>query len=151
MANSLPGAHNGDASGHQRRTSGSATDWTIIREFFARTIPHFNHSIRSNSVNPAVRDRVNCVNARLRNALGEAHLFIDPRCRELIRDLEQVSWAPGASEIDKRDPARTHDSDALGYYVSQLFPLRSIGGHESSGPLFQITCKKLLMTPIFIR
>jgi len=126
----------GDASGHQRRTSGSATDWTIIREFFARTVPHFNHSIHSNSANPAVRDRVNCVNARLRNALGEAHLFIDPRCRELIRDLEQVSWAHGASEIDKRDPARTHASDALGYYISQVFPLRSLGGHQSSGSLF---------------
>jgi hypothetical protein len=131
----------GDASGHQRRTSASATDWTLIRQFFAQTMPHYCHQIRSNSANPIVRDRINCVNSRLRNALGDARLFIDPRCRELIRDLEQVAWATDstgqvASDLDKSDPARTHSSDALGYFIAQAFPLRPLGGHQSSGRLF---------------
>jgi hypothetical protein len=131
----------GDASGHQRRTSASATDWTLIRQFFARTMPHFVYEIHSNSTNPAVRDRVNCVNSRLQSAAGEARLFIDPRCQELIRDLEQVVWAIDSNgqvstELDKSDPARTHASDALGYFIAPSFPLRPFGGHNSSGSLF---------------
>jgi hypothetical protein len=105
----------------------------LIRHFFARTIPHFSYSIRSNSVNPAVRDRVNCVNSRLRNAAGDARLFIDPRCRELIRDLDEVAWRK--SDIDKSNPARTHSSDALGYFIAQAFPLRTLMGHQSAGRL----------------
>jgi hypothetical protein len=112
----------GDSSGHQRRTSADATDWTLIRQFFAPWKPRFNISIRDTSINPAVRDRVNCVNSRLRSHHGEVRLFIDPKCRELILDLEQVVWSVDAS-IDKSDSARTHASDALGYFISQAFPL----------------------------
>jgi len=46
---------------------------------------------------------------------------IDPSCRELLADLEEVNWKVDAHgntypELDKRDPKRTHVSDALGYY-----------------------------------
>ena len=112
----------GDSSGHQRRTSAFATDWSLIRQFFTPWKSRYNFSIRDNSVNPAVRDRVNCVNSRLRSHHGEVRLFIDPKCRELILDLEQVVWSVDAS-IDKSDLARTHASDALGYFISQAFPL----------------------------
>jgi terminase large subunit-like protein len=130
----------GDASGNQRRTSGAATDWGLIREFFTLWKGRYNFSIRTTSINPAVRDRVNCVNSRLRSHYGDAHLFIDPKCRELIRDLEQVVWSVDAtgqttSDIDKSDRARTHSSDALGYYISQEFPLRGPAGFQSSGRL----------------
>ncbi len=40
-------------------------------------------------------------------------------CRELLADLEDVNWKVDAhgntyAELDKRDPKRTHVSDALG-------------------------------------
>jgi phage terminase large subunit len=77
-----------------------------------------------------VKDRINCVNARLCNSLRERRLLIDPRCRQLIRDLEQVSWKTDANgnplvELDKSDPMRTHTSDALGYYVASEFPMQA--------------------------
>jgi hypothetical protein len=130
----------GDASGNQRRTSGTDTDWAIIRHFLAQYKGQVNPSIHANTSNPLVRDRVNCVNARLNNALSESHLFIDPRCTELIRDLEQVIWALDSTglpsnQLDKSDPARTHSSDALGYFVAQAFPLRPLAGHQSVGRL----------------
>jgi hypothetical protein len=130
----------GDSSGYQRRTSGTATDWTLIREFFTRFYAFYRPSIRATASNPAVRDRVNCVNSRLHNALDEHHLYIDLRCRELIRDLEQVTWALDATgrptgELDKSDRARTHCSDALGYYIAHIFPLRPLVGFQSSGRL----------------
>ena len=45
---------------------------------------------------------------------------MDPRCKELIKDLEQVCYKADTMTIDKdRDRARTHLSDALGYLVWQ--------------------------------
>ncbi len=128
----------GDSSGHQRRTSGATTDWSLIREFFTQWRSRYNFSIRTTTINPAVRDRVNCVNSRLLSHHGEARLFIDPKCRELLLDLEQVAWSldpsgQTTSEIDKSNRARTHSSDALGYFISQAFPLRGPAGFQSSG------------------
>ncbi len=120
----------GDASGHQRRTSATATDWNLIRQFFAAIHKgDIQISCRQAKINPQVRDRINCVNARLRNHFGEPQLFISPGCKELIRDLEEVcftldSTGAATNELDKSDRHRTHLSDALGYYVSQIFPLR---------------------------
>ncbi len=70
--------------------------------------------------NPLVRDRINAVN----NALAKGKLLIHPRCRHLIRDLEQVS-RDKHGELDKSSPDLTHISDAMGYAVWNLFPIVS--------------------------
>jgi hypothetical protein len=130
----------GDASGNQRRTSGVSTDWTIIKDHFKMWVGAFQPEFYLANVNPLVRDRINCVNSRLLNQRGESHLLIDPSCKELIKDLEQVTWkldsteAP-TSELDKSDRARTHSSDALGYFISQAFPLKGQIGEQSAGRL----------------
>ena len=72
-------------------------------------------------MNPSVRDRVALMNAQLAAADGEARLFIDPQCHELVQDFEEVTFKPESSVIDKdRDSKRTHLSDALGYLVWQV-------------------------------
>jgi hypothetical protein len=79
---------------------------------------------------------VNVLNARLKTASGRVSLFIDRRCRELIKDFEQVQYAEGTAEIDKaRDRNRTHLTDALGYLVWQETLNRTVIG-ERSEPLF---------------
>ena len=111
----------GDASGAASRSVTGRSDYHVIREFF-RTEPEFDLRVQVPPSNPPVRDRVNNVNARLVNAAGKRQVFIDPRCKELIADLEQVVYKPGSTQIDKEsDPARTHTSDALGYYLCQAF------------------------------
>ena len=118
----------GDATGDSRTSAASRTDWKIIRDFFQGKKAIFDASIRAPSSNPPVKDRINCVNARLCNSVRERRLLIDPRCRQLIRDLEQVSWKTDANgnplmELDKSDPMRTHTSDALGYYIAYAFSM----------------------------
>jgi Terminase large subunit, T4likevirus-type, N-terminal len=130
----------GDASGHQRRTSGTGTDWSLIREFFDERKGRFRATLRSAKNNPGVRDRVNLVNAKLCSAAGERRLFVDPQCRELLRDLERVRWKADAtgrptSELDKSDRMRTHVSDALGYYVAAAFERRGSVGERGNGRL----------------
>ncbi len=118
----------GDASGYQRRTSGTTTDWNLIREFFTRYTGQVTARVKAASSNPCVRDRVNLVNSRLLNAAGDRQLYIDPKCKHLILDLERVCWSVDragqpTSELDKSDRMRTHTSDALGYYLAQIYPL----------------------------
>ena len=129
----------GDATAEQRRTSASRTDWRIVKDFFGRYSDRFNASFQVPSVNPPVKDRVNCVNAVLRNHAGQFRMLVDPKCKHLIKDFEQVCWKTdphGNSlvELDKSDPARTHVSDAVGYYVAREFPMRPPRG-ERSGPM----------------
>lgn len=130
----------GDASGHQRRTSGSRTDWALIRDFFEAHKAEFAATIRAGTSNPPVRDRVNIMNSRLANAAGDRRLIVDPKCRELIRDFERVCWARDAngrvtSELDKSDRMRTHVSDALGYFVADRFAMRGKAGYRSDRKL----------------
>lgn len=124
----------GDASGNNRRTTG-ATDFEIIKRFWAEQGVK-NISYRVARANPSVASRVQLVNAMLKNAAGEQRLSIDPKCAELIADLVEVSYKPGATIIDKTsDPKRTHLSDALGYLVWQEW-MPEVTYGERNRPLF---------------
>ena len=119
----------GDASGQSMKTSGSS-DYEIIRQFF-RSTAFKNVRYAVPGKNPFVRDRVELVNAKLRNAYGEVHLRISPRCKELIRDFEEVTYKADTTLVDKeRDPRRTHLSDALGYLMWQEFKGRKPAGER---------------------
>lgn len=108
----------GDASGNALQTAGT-TDYRIIEKFLCRE-GYANHEIRVPKSNPAVKERVALMNGQMRNAAGEINLVVDPRCRELIKDFEEVCFKLGTSVIDKeKDLKRTHLSDALGYLVWQ--------------------------------
>ena len=117
----------GDASGNQRQTTGS-TDYQIIREHF-RTQYGQAVNYRVPRSNPSVRERVMLVNSKLQTAGGSTQLLVDRRCKELIKDFEQVSYKADSNQIDKdRDRRRTHVSDALGYLLWQeCRPVADIG------------------------
>jgi hypothetical protein len=120
----------GDASGYKEQTTGSS-DYQIIREYFqihASTPAQY----RVPKANPSVRERINLTNAKLRSAAGDIGIQVDPRCKELIKDLEQVCFKEESNQIDKdRDRLRTHLSDALGYLLWQeCKPLGSIGERQ---------------------
>jgi len=124
----------GDASGYQQRTTGN-TDYQIIEEYFKAQTNLEVHQCAPHS-NPAVKDRVNKMNGKLRSASGEISLFIDPKCKELIADFEQVSFKEGSFHIDKdRDRMRTHVSDALGYLVWEEFKVKPPCGEIQNGRL----------------
>ncbi len=108
----------GDASGARRQTSGTS-DYEILKTFFVRE-GFKKLDFRVPLANPPVRDRVMLMNAKLRPASGETELFVDPKCKETIVDLEETMYKPDSLVIDKeRDAKRTHLTDALGYVVWQ--------------------------------
>jgi len=111
----------GDYSGNRRSTNSTQSDWEIVRQSFAdhpRRV-EFNYY----KGNPLVRNRVASVNAKLRNAKDKVQIQIDPKCKELIADFEQVTWVEGKYEIDKSNSRRTHASDALGYFIDKKHSL----------------------------
>lgn len=121
----------GDASGEHGHTVTGKSDFHLIRELF-RWHPELKGTVNVSGANPAVRDRVNVVNGRLCNAQGERHLLVDVRCKELVKDFEQVCYKPGTNQIDKeKDPRRTHLSDALGYYLWSKFRPVPKAGEQS--------------------
>lgn len=110
----------GDASGRNMHTTG-ANDYTLLQGFLYKS-GFRDVKLSVPAANPSVLNRVQKVNALLTNALGEVRLEVDPKCRELIKDFEEVLFKQDSGVIDKvRDPRRTHASDALGYAVWQLF------------------------------
>ncbi len=104
-----------DAAGNQRRTSARTTDHEILR-----SAPYFFDVVVDPS-NPLVRDRVNAVNAMILNGAGVRRLKIHPRCKTLIKCLQnQIYDKAGAP--DKKG-GYDHTNDALGYLIWQTFPI----------------------------
>ena len=71
-----------------------------------------------------VRDRINAVNAKLKNAAGVISMFVDPKCKHLIQCLERQIYKEGTSQPDKSE-GFDHMNDALGYFVDYLYPIES--------------------------
>jgi hypothetical protein len=120
----------GDASGQRMQTTG-LSDFQMVREYL-RSVRYGNVRLDLAKANPPVRDRVTLVNGQLGSADGTAKLLIDPRCKELIQDFEQVCFKPDSTVIDKEaDPRRTHLSDALGYLIWQRRRPETPFGYQS--------------------
>lgn len=106
----------GDASGNNNQTSGN-TDYSMIADYM-KEYSNLNVTYKASKSNPNVRDRITLANRKLRSVTGECELIVDPKCKELIMDFEQVCFKDDRYEIDKdRDRTRTHLSDALGYLL----------------------------------
>jgi PBSX family phage terminase large subunit len=93
-----------DETGNRRRTNSKHTDHLII-EKAGLTLAKFR--------NPAVKDRHNNLN----RLFDKGFIKIHPRCKYLVKDLEQLVH-------DNKDDMLSHISDALGYACWHIAPLR---------------------------
>jgi hypothetical protein len=105
-----------DPACRQRKTSaGGKTDLNILQ--------NAGLTVRVKNVHPQVRDRINAVNSRLKNTNDQRMMFIDPKCKNIIRGLERHLYKEGTTQPDK-DSGFDHMNDAIGYAVDYLFPIR---------------------------
>ena len=95
-----------DATGSARSTTSNRSDHQILRDNGFRVI--------SKKANPSVIDRLNALNRMLKDANGKVRMTIDPKCTNLIKDLEQTQRT-NDGRIDKRDEKRSHFLDACSY------------------------------------
>jgi len=92
-----------DETGNRRRTSANQTDHEIIRRTQLDLLKFKN---------PFVKDRQNNIN----RLLEKNYIKIHPRCKNLIKDLEQLTH-------DNDDDMLSHMTDALGYVTWKINPL----------------------------
>jgi len=102
---------------------GGKTDLAIIRQSFQRVTEKGSYQIRVKSAAPKRKDRLNAVNAKLRNALGEIGMYLHPEaCKNLVTDFQKATREEYLNGNFK-DTSIGHVSDALGYYIEYRFPI----------------------------
>jgi hypothetical protein len=102
----------GDASGDARDSTSGTTDWVIVRNRL-RNIPGLRFKVPA--CNPPIKDTINAVNAKLKNAAGVVSLFIDPACEGLIDDMKSALWP---SDLEPQ-----HRVAWLRYFVEREYPV----------------------------
>jgi len=104
-----------DASGQNTSSKNAAeSDLSILKQK--------GFTIRADTRNPAVRDRVNAVNAMILNDKGERRWKVNTdRCPVLTEALEQQAYDKNG-EPDKTT-GHDHPNDAQGYFLVNRWPI----------------------------
>ncbi len=104
-----------DASGKARKTvNASETDISLLCDA--------GFSVYNDNVNPAVKDRINAMNAALCNGAGERIYKVNAsRCPKYVECLEQQVYTE-RGEPDKTQ-GKDHLNDAGGYFIAHDYPL----------------------------
>jgi len=105
-----------DPAGSARSTTSNRSDHHILR--------NYNFLIRAKKAHPSHIDRLNALNRKLLDAEGNITMTIDPKCKYLIKDLEQVQRDKKGG-IDKSNIELTHSLDACSYAIAYKFPVIS--------------------------
>ena len=104
-----------DPTGGARKTSGvGVTDHAILRR------SGFN--VQSPRSPWKIRDKITAVNTGLLDASGTRRVLIHPRCKELIKALRTLTYAPGTG-LPNKNLGVDHAFDAFGYLCLQQFNL----------------------------
>ena len=104
-----------DPASRQRKTSaGGRTDLSILQ--------NAGFKVKVKHKHPAIRDRVNAVNSRLKDSNGYRHIFICNNLKVLIKGLTRQTYKENTNIPDKED-GTDHMNDALGYMIDYLKPL----------------------------
>ncbi|BDU76280.1 phage terminase large subunit [Mesoterricola sediminis] len=104
-----------DASGASRKSvNASTSDLDLLRQA--------GFQVYANAANPAVKDRVNAMNAMFCNSAGERRYLVNPeRCPTYVDCLEQQAW--GTNGEPDKTTGHDHPVDAGGYYIVYRFPV----------------------------
>lgn len=104
-----------DASGQNTSSkNASESDISILKQA--------GFQVRVNNSNPAVKDRVNSVNAMLLNATGGRRWLINTDdCPVTTECLEQQAW--GSNGEPDKSSGHDHMNDANGYFIVNKYPI----------------------------
>ena len=104
-----------DPTGNARKTSGvGSTDHNILRRS--------GFTVMSPKSPWKIRDKITAVNTALYDANGDRRTLIHPRCKELIKSLRTLTYAPNTG-LPNKNLGVDHAFDAFGYLCLQQFNL----------------------------
>jgi PBSX family phage terminase large subunit len=104
-----------DPASKQRKTSaGGRTDLSILQ--------NAGFKVKVKPKHPAVRDRINAVNSKLKDSNGQRHIFVSKSCKTIVKGLQRQIYKENTNIPDKEE-GFDHMNDAIGYMVDFLKPL----------------------------
>lgn len=106
----------GDEAGSARSTKG-VSDIQLMKNCL-------NGRCLNDGSKPRIIDRINSCNCLLSPMSGAARLIMHPKCEQTILDMETMRWQEDKRETEKNDIERSHWSEALGYAVYRLCPVK---------------------------
>lgn len=109
----------GDASGAAQTANSQQSNWAIVQDAIRNA--GFMFTKRWTERNPPVIDTVNSVNW----LFNTDRLFIHPRCKELILDLQKIEDDGKGNLNKKADLMRSHEIDCARYLCHTLYPYQS--------------------------
>jgi len=104
-----------DSAGRARSTTSNKSDHIILRDH--------GFNVIAKRANPPVRDRLNALNRMLQDANGKVRMTVDPNCKYLIKDLEQVQRSRDGKIEKLKDISLSHALDACSYYIAMKHPV----------------------------
>lgn len=124
---------NGDASGNNRSTNSEFTNYAIMKNRLSE-LGYRDVKIRIRDFNPPIKNRIAAWNNKVRKPDGRLGVFIDPKCKWLIYNMESLKWKEGTSQLDLPTSANIksnrmlkflgHPFDAASYLVDFYWPIR---------------------------
>lgn len=90
---------NGDASGDNRSTQSEYTNYATMRKLLREHgITNFKFELRD--YNPPILNRIAAFNSRVKSADGVRHLFVDKKCKYLLKNINNLRYKEGTSQVD---------------------------------------------------
>ena len=112
----------GDPAGRAGEKHGHASDYTDIEGVLRVNGWKFTRKVKKKA--PAIKDRQNALRARIQNANGERHLFVNPNTAPWShKGLATVQLQEGSTFQEDQKNDYQHITTAIGYMVDVEWPL----------------------------
>ncbi len=124
---------NGDASGDNRSSNSEFTNYAVMKNRLGQ-LGYKNTDIKIKSFNPPIKNRIAAFNAKILNSKNEVNVYISPKCKNLIYNLQNLKYQEGTSRLalpshyqikqDRQLKFMGHPFDAASYLVDFYWPVR---------------------------
>jgi len=123
---------NGDASGDNRSVTSEYTNYIIMRNRLTQLGYKVDFKIKP--FNPPIKNRIAAWNSKIKNANGDVGVYISPKCKWLLYNIENLKYKEGSSlldlpshyqiKTDRKAKFLGHPFDAASYIVEYYWPVR---------------------------
>lgn len=131
---------NGDASGDYRNAQSQFTNYAIILKSLREHFGNDRVKLEIRDFNPPIINRINAFNQKVKTNKGIINIYIDPKCKKLIYNIENLKFQQGTSKIDlptakeiEQDPELKylgHPFDAASYLVEFYWAVKDTKGKK---------------------
>lgn len=128
---------NGDAAGTFRNTQSEIDNYKIIVNALRRHYPRNPIHVVIRPSNPRIKHRITVWNNMILDPRGQRRIIIDPKCKWLLYNMEELKYKPGTDIIDLPTHQNLRDDnekrflmhifDAASYLVERYFLIRPEG------------------------